>query len=299
MATIPIPPHSLGADEESEYPTGDGKPLAETPIHRDNLFAAVEILDRFFVNDPMVYVSGNMFVYYEKGNRRKHVSPDVFVALGVPKDKPRDAYFVWKEPHGPDVVIELTSKSTRDEDLEEKMSIYQNRIPVPEYFLFDPKAEYLDPPLQGHRLRDGKYTPIEMIDGRLPSDLLGLHLERDGEWLRFHDPATGLWLPTIKEREAELEVQRERAEAEREQAEAQCERAEAQRQRAEAQRQRAEMERKRAEAERKQAEAQRDQLSVELHGSSQELERLRQELKAWKRRFGDQPDALRPDEDPS
>ena len=252
MATIPIPPHSIGTDDESDYPTGDGRPLAETPIHRDNLLDAVKILQRFFADNSQAYVSGNMFVYYEKGNRRKHVSPDVFVALGVPKNKPRDAYFVWQEAHGPDVVIELTSKSTRDEDLDEKMTIYQDRMPVPEYFLFDPKDEYLDPPLQGHRLRQGKYVPIEMVDGRLPSEVLGLHLERDGEWLRFYDPATGLWLPTPEEREAVLEVRRERAEAERER-----------------------------------AEAERERLAAELHASAGELERLRQEVAQWRRRFGE------------
>src|SRR5487761_1866076 len=161
---------------------------------------------------------------------------------GVPKDKPRDAYFVWDEAHGPDVVIELTSKSTRDEDLDDKMSIYQDEMPVPEYFLFDPRGEYLDPPLQGHRLREGKYVPIEMVEGRLPSEVLGLHLERDGEWLRFYDPATGLWLPTPEELLLAEQAKRKRAEAEQK-------RAEAERKRAEAERKRAEAERKRAEAE--------------------------------------------------
>jgi Uma2 family endonuclease len=213
MATIPSPPHVVAADAEIDYPTGDSRPLGETPLHRDNLLTAVKTLERHFADEPLVYVSGNMFVYYEKGNRRKHVSPDVFVAVGVPKylpnNKRRKAYFVWKEPHGPDIVIELTSESTREEDLDDKMSIYQNEMPVPEYFLFDPEGEYLDPPLQGHRLHQGKYARIDMVEGRLPSDVLDLHLERDGEWLRFYSPATGLWLPTPEEREAELEAERE------------------------------------------------------------------------------------------
>src|SRR5487761_1866566 len=201
---------------------------------------------------------------------------------GVPKDKPRDAYFVWDEAHGPDVVIELTSKSTQGEDLDDKMSIYQDEMPVPEYFLFDPKGEYLDPPLQGHRLREGKYARIEMVEGRLPSEVLGLHLERDGAWLRFYNPATGRWLPTPEEREAALEAERDRAEAERE-------RERQERQRAEADRQRAEAERQRAEAERQRAEAERERLSSELEESGEELERLRKELEEWRRHFGERP----------
>lgn len=258
MATIPTTPQTLVADAEPDYPTGDGKPLAETPIHRDNLIAAVQILDRYFSEDPLAYVSGNMFVYYEKGNPRKHVSPDVFVVLGVSKDKPRDAYFVWHEAHGPDVVIELTSKSTRKEDLVKKKAIYQDRMPVREYFLFDPKAEYLKPTLQGYRLSGGVYVPIESVDYRLPSEVLGLDLERDGEWLRFYNRSTGAWLPTGEEREAALAAERDRAEAQREWAEAQRER----------------------------AEAERERLAAELRGSDTELERLRQELEEWRRRFG-------------
>src|SRR5487761_1355758 len=198
MATIPSPTRLRGADAEIEYPTGDGRPMGETPLHRDNLITAVRTLERYFADQPLAYVSGNMFVYYEKGNRHKHVSPDVFVALGVPKDTPRDAYYIWEKGHGLDFVVELTSKSTQGEDLDDKMSIYQDEMPVPEYFLFDPKDEYLDPPLQGHRLREGKYVPIEMVDDRLPSEALGLHHERDGEWLRFYNPVTGGWLLLVR-----------------------------------------------------------------------------------------------------
>jgi Uma2 family endonuclease len=274
MATILPPSNTLGADEEPDYPTGDGRPVAETPIHYKNLKCSVETLERYYANQPLAYVWGNMFVYYEKGNRRKHVSPDVFVALGVPKDRPRDAYFTWEECHGLDFVLELTSRSTKEEDLDDKMSIYRDEIVVPEYFLFDPKDEYLDPPLQGYRLRGGKYTRIEVVDGRLPSDVLKLHLQRDGEWLRFYDPSTDAWLPTPEEILLDEQAKRERAEAERK--------------RAEAERKRAEAERKRAEAERAQAEAEQKRLAGELNASAKEAERLRQELAEWRRRFGKQ-----------
>ena len=230
--------------------------MGETPLHRDNLITAVKTLERHFEREPLVYVSGNMFVYYEKGNRRKHVSPDVFVAKGVPKylpdNKRRKAYFVWQEPHGPDIAIELTSESTREEDLDDKMSIYQDEMPVPEYFLFDPEGEYLDPPLQGYRLRGGKYARIKIVEERLPSEILGLHLERDGEWLRFYNPASGRWLPTPDELLLEEQAKR-----------------------------------KRAEAKRKRAEAERKRLAAELEGSGKELERLRKELEQWRRRFGE------------
>ncbi len=93
-----------------------------------------------------------------------------------------------------------------------------------EYVLFDPRAEYLEPPLQGYRLVGGDYVPIELVMGRLPSEVLGLHLERDGERLRLFDPATGQHLLTRLERqeaaERRAEEERRRAEEERRRAEA-------------------------------------------------------------------------------
>jgi hypothetical protein len=139
-----------------------------------------------------------MLVYYKPGDRLCHLAPDVFVVRGVPKHR-RDYYLIWEEGHSLDVVIELTSRSTKAEDIEDKFNLYRDRLKVREYFLFDPYAEYLDPPLQGYRLNRGRYTPIRAIEARLPSKVLGLHLERDARDLRLYDPSAGKWLPTPQE----------------------------------------------------------------------------------------------------
>jgi hypothetical protein len=143
------------------------------------------------------------------------VAPDVFVVKGVAKHI-RDNYLVWQEGKGPDIAIEFTSKTTQEEDLESKFAIYEQKLRVPEYFLFDPKCEYLDPPFQGYRLRGGKYVAIRPVKGRLPSQVLGLHLERQGVHLRFFDPTPGRWLLTANERLALAEAGRVQAEAENE-----------------------------------------------------------------------------------
>jgi Uma2 family endonuclease len=114
---------SACAESDIDYPDSDGRPVAETPIHRDNLFGMVFQLQRWFADDPMVYVSGNMFVYYEQGQPSKTVAPDVFVVIGVPRDKPRRSYKVWEEDgHAPDLVIEVTSRSTKTEDQRDKFA---------------------------------------------------------------------------------------------------------------------------------------------------------------------------------
>ena len=114
-------------------------------------------------------------------------------------NRDRKTYKLWEEGKGPDVVIEATSDSTRNEDLRKKFRIYEQTLRVTEYFLFDPTEDYLKPQLQGYRLRQGKYAAMVSAEGRLHSELLGFDLVvRDGE-LRLFDPAGGQWLKTPAE----------------------------------------------------------------------------------------------------
>jgi Uma2 family endonuclease len=179
------------------YPTSDGK-SADSDWHRDLMWSHIDILKRWYVSRRRVYVSGNLLLYYEEGNRRRRVSPDVFVVKGVANHL-RPNYLLWEEGKGPDVVIELTSSMTRREDLRTKIPLYQDMLHVKEYFLFDPLGDYLSPRLQGHRLRQGQYRPIRPVAGRLPSQVLRLHLEASGHQLRLFNPATGCWLSATLE----------------------------------------------------------------------------------------------------
>lgn len=221
MATVTTDP----ALRKNGYPTSDGKPMAETEWHRDLMVRLIETLKRYYAAQPRLYVSGNLLLFYERGNRRRHVSPDVFVVKGVPKHE-RPNYLVWEEKN-PDVVIELTSSSTRREDVDTKYRLYRDTLKVKEYFLFDPDGDYLSPPLQGHRLRAGQYHPIRAVAGRLPSRGLGLHLERDGRDLRLYDPAAQGWLPTPQELLLQAEAAWQQSDAARRQSEAAREQAEA------------------------------------------------------------------------
>ena len=214
-----VPPRM--AVSKNGYPTADGKPMAETDWHRKLMTDLIEILKTYYAGQR-VYVSGNLLVYYEPGNRRRRVSPDVFVVRGV-ENYPRPNYLLWEEGKGPEVIIELTSSKTAHEDRTTKRTLYQDTLRLPEKYLFPLRKDYLDPPLQGFRLHKGVYHPIRPIHGRLPSQVLGLHLERDGEILRLWNPLTQSWLP---KQETLLEKALARADAERraEQSEAENER---------------------------------------------------------------------------
>jgi Uma2 family endonuclease len=212
MATAP----ETRVHRTNDYPTTDGKPMAETDLHRELMNALIQTLKAYYAADPQVYVSGNLLLFYQPGNRRRHSSPDVFVVKGVPKHD-RLNYLVWEEGKGPDVVIELTSSSTRHEDQHRKFQRYQDVLRVPEYFLFDPMGDYLEPRLQGYRLRRRRYGAIRPVRSRLPSQVLGLHLEAAENTLRLYNPAAEEWLLTPQERLAEVEAENERLRREVEQ----------------------------------------------------------------------------------
>jgi Uma2 family endonuclease len=172
------------------YPETDGRPMAETDVHRQELMATIETLDDFFAALPDVYVAGNLLLYYEEGNPAASVSPDVFVVRGIPKGQ-RRVYKLWEEAYPPSLVIELTSRSTRLEDLGTKRVVYAN-IGVEEYILFDPLGEYLRPPFQAFRLVNGELqrADLEAADSFL-SHTLGLQLRVEQQQLRLYDAATG------------------------------------------------------------------------------------------------------------
>jgi Uma2 family endonuclease len=206
------------------YPESDGKPMGETDLHRDEMVRHIELL-RHYYRGQKVYVSGDLLVYYEQGNPKKFVVPDAFVAKGVAPKK-RRIFRIWVERKAPDVIIETTSRKTRQADLKTKPELYA-RLGVKEYFLFDPDHEYLDPPLLGYRLAGETYQPIPLEeDGSLISEQLGLRLSDDAGRMMFVRLDNGHRLLTAEER-AEHEGRARRAEARARRAEAEARHVEA------------------------------------------------------------------------
>jgi len=193
--TPPIAPAFAGRKPKVAYPERDGKPLAETQAHLDQIIYLLVALQQFFASARDVFIAADLLLYYEEGDPRQRVAPDVFVARGVPDAKrQRRTYLLWEEGAAPEVAFEITSAGSRREDTVSKRTLYE-RLGVREYFLFDPLGEYLRPSLQGHRLVGGAFEAMAPAgDGSLHSEALGLELRvRDGV-LRLHDPLSGQWL---------------------------------------------------------------------------------------------------------
>ncbi len=237
----------IGAAPTLVYPESDGEPMAETPKHQQIMIDCMDMLRSHFREVPDVYIGGNMLLYYEEGNPRKSISPDVFMVRGL-SQKDLRTYKTWEQPATLDFVLEVASPSTFENDFTVKKEIYANILGVKEYYIYDPYHE-IEPAFIGFRLVSGIYQEIAFVGGRLLSEVLGLALgEREG-LLRLYNPATGTWLSTSQE---QADVEKARAEQEsraRQEAEARAEQESRARQEAEARAEQESRARQEAEAE--------------------------------------------------
>jgi Uma2 family endonuclease len=182
---------------EIEYPSSDGKPMAETDLHWDWMVTIAQRLKRYFAG-RRVYVACNLLIYYQEGDPRKCVAPDAFVVKNC-KPGRRETFQIWKERRRPNFVLETTSKTTRREDVGKKKVIYA-ALGVGEYFLYDPRGDWLKPPLQGFRLLDGAYELIPGdADGGIISQELGIRFVLEHGDLAMFEVSTGQRLPSEKE----------------------------------------------------------------------------------------------------
>jgi Uma2 family endonuclease len=207
------------------YPSGDGTPLAETFAHVYAILMTLEVL-RQYLEGQQATVLANQFFYYAQGSKLR-VAPDVMVIFGV-EPGGRDSYILEQEGAIPSVIFEMTSPGTKNEDKGKKKDLYA-RLGVSEYWLFDPKGEWIKDKLDGYRLisveEDGKlvnrYVPI--TDGT--SQPLGLRLVVEESLIGFYrlDNSQKLLIPSELAAELRwtslvLEDERQRAENERKRA---------------------------------------------------------------------------------
>jgi Uncharacterized protein conserved in cyanobacteria, COG4636 len=221
-----------------DLPEEDGVPL-ETYYHRLQIGLLHELTYQLFKDRTDFYCGGNMFLYYDleqaegviqfvQGQRPSapYKGPDFFVVLGgVDGTKKRKSWVVWREGgRYPDVIIEITSPSTKSKDTKDNLVLYSKVFRTREYYWYDEEAGEL----AGYRLQGDDYVPIVPNErGWLWSEVLGVWLGVSDlpyqgwryRWLRYYD-AEGRLVPTGEEAERQrAEAERQRAEAERQRAE--------------------------------------------------------------------------------
>ena len=184
--------------------------MGETDFHRDLMIDLIKALEIHFQPRTDVYVSGNILMLYEEDEPNSHVSPDVLIALDIPRH-PRENYKVWEEGKAPDLVIEVTSKTTRLRDTGVKKGLYE-ALGVNEYILFDPRNEYLKPRFQVYRLDGELYVRALVSESTgYRSEATGLEFRVVEGQLRVLDLATGRLLLSPSEQAARAEQEAARA----------------------------------------------------------------------------------------
>jgi len=139
------------------YPSADGEPVAETFVHLYAMLITLEVLRQYLASQQATVLS-NQFLYYAQGYPKLRVAPDVMVIFDVAPGG-RDNYKIWEEGQTPAVIFEMTSAGTQEQDQSYKKTLYA-QLEVEEYWLFDPKGEWIPEKLRGYRLQGEAYVSI-------------------------------------------------------------------------------------------------------------------------------------------
>ncbi|CAN5572780.1 hypothetical protein BH10ACI1_BH10ACI1_11390 [soil metagenome] len=182
-------------EEEVFYPAEPEKEMGETAIHFKFIRLISLLLESFFDSRNDVVVGGDLMIYYDKGNARKWLAPDVFVCFGV-ENKLRRTFKVWEEGVFPQIVFEIASDSTFENDLGGKRLDYA-RLGVEEYYLLDPEREYLPSPLMAFRRQNGRLLSADVENNRVLSPLLNLEIVDTGKSFRLFNPQTKEFLRAV------------------------------------------------------------------------------------------------------
>jgi Uma2 family endonuclease len=201
-------------DERDSYPIHEEDDLPETHAHERQVRYARDALQAHFSDR---YVGGNLCIYWEPGNRRRYIAPDLFVARGQPAQPRPRVYLLWEDPPVR-FVLEVISRETASQ-VEKNRGIYRRHLEV---------AEVLEVNAEQHqvalwRLGPAGYEAVAPeVSGRLRSQELELEFGLNEDDFLWVYTLTGERLLTYEEeneRRTEAEIRaaveaRQRAEAE-------------------------------------------------------------------------------------
>ena len=208
------------------YPIEDGEPLAESYDHVYVILTTLAVLKQYLAGRQAT-VLADQFLYYSQGFPNLRIAPDVMVIFEV-EPGGRDNYKIWEEGQVPSVIFEITSPGTKAQDTGFKKTLYE-QLGVKEYWLFDPRGEWIKEKMRGYRLQGESY---ELITNSR-SEALGLRLEVEDKLIGFYREDTGekllipeeLW-SALQEAQIIAETERQRADRERQRADRERQRAE-------------------------------------------------------------------------
>ena len=195
-----VGPPKVPADKQ--FPTFPPRDDMQNILHLHEP-AHVPVLRRWLGNQGSVIVMSELPLSWVANQRQGYLIPDLLVAFDINRDDiiREGGYSIneWGKP--PEFVMEVASPNNAKNDYISKRTGYAN-YGVPEYWRFDNTGGDRYPEaLAGDLLVDGEYQPLAVNEvewARYRGYSPGLNLEICWEYgyLRWRDPATGVYLPT-------------------------------------------------------------------------------------------------------
>ena len=125
------------------YPDSDGQPMADNTLQFEYIVTIKGGLEAQFIEDPNVFIAGDLLWYPVEGQPTIRVAPDILAAFGRPKGY-RGSYKQWEEGGiPPQVVMEIRSPGNRFSEMLRKFHFYE-QYGVEEYYLYDPDMGTLE-----------------------------------------------------------------------------------------------------------------------------------------------------------
>jgi Uma2 family endonuclease len=202
------------------YPDSDGKPIADNTKQFELIVYLKTGLDGLFVNDPNVFIAGDLLWYPVEGNPKIATAPDVMVAFGRPKGY-RGSYKQWEEKNiAPQVVFEILSPSNSRQEMGRKLLFY-DRYGVEEYYIYNSDCNELTGWLRNQN--NSILEPIEELNN-WSSPRLQIKFDLSSGDLIVYNPDGSKFYSYIELKQL-WENERQRAENERQRAENERQRA--------------------------------------------------------------------------
>ncbi len=125
------------------YPESDGKPMADNTKQFHWIVTIKQNLDWLYIDDPQVFVAGDLLWYPVEGQPNIADAPDTMVVFGRPKGD-RGSYKQWQEDNlAPQVVFEILSPSNTSIEMAKKLLFY-DRYGAQEYYVYNPDDNSLE-----------------------------------------------------------------------------------------------------------------------------------------------------------
>ena len=194
--------HAATLEKFPDFPPRDDM---QNSLHLDD-DAHQAILCQRLGNYDTTIVLGEIPVRWTPSQRAGHRIPDLLVAFNVNRALAveQKGYSIRDQGKPPDLVLEVASESTGDNDIGDKRRDYAN-FGIPEYWRYDPTGgDRHGAPLGGDRLVNGTYEPVEIVEvgpqhfhGH--SEILGLEACWDHGQLRWYDAVAGQHLMNFRQ----------------------------------------------------------------------------------------------------